>query len=91
MNSVFAIYQILLGWKTYRYYYETNELPNPMPPPNPRKIRLKWSLGHFFPTAYNFRELGLIHIGNRLQETRANQILRKIPTIFLVLVSQHST
>ena len=31
-----SIYQILLGWKTYKYYYETDELPNPRPP-NPRK------------------------------------------------------
>ena len=26
-----AIYQILLGWKTYNYYHETDELPNPRP------------------------------------------------------------
>ena len=30
-NSVFAIYQIMLGWKTYQHYYETDELPNPRP------------------------------------------------------------
>ena len=30
-NRVYAIYQILLGWKTYKYYYETEELPNPRP------------------------------------------------------------
>ena len=30
-NRVFAIYQILLGWKTYKYYHETDELPNPRP------------------------------------------------------------
>ena len=31
-NRVFAmIYQILLGWKTYKYYCETDELPNPRP------------------------------------------------------------
>ena len=28
---VFAIYQMMLGWKTYKYYYETDELPNPRP------------------------------------------------------------
>ena len=28
---VFAIYQIMLGWKTCKYYHETNELPNPRP------------------------------------------------------------
>ena len=26
---VFAICQILMGWKTCKYYYETDELPNP--------------------------------------------------------------
>ena len=29
--KVFAIYQILLGWKTCKYYYETHELLNPRP------------------------------------------------------------
>ena len=27
--TVFAIYEILLSWKTYKCYYETDELPNP--------------------------------------------------------------
>ena len=31
VNRVFAIYQIMLGWKTWKYYYETDELPNPRP------------------------------------------------------------
>ena len=30
-NRVFGIYQILLGWKTYKYYNETDKLPNPRP------------------------------------------------------------
>ena len=25
------MYQIILGWETYTYYYETNELRNPRP------------------------------------------------------------
>ena len=28
---VFTIYQILFGWETCKYYYETVELPNPRP------------------------------------------------------------
>ena len=28
---VLAIYQILLGWNTCEYYFETDELPNPRP------------------------------------------------------------
>ena len=30
-NRVFAIYQIMLGWKTCICYYEADELPNPWP------------------------------------------------------------
>ena len=30
-GRVFAMYQILLGWKTCKCYYETDELPNPRP------------------------------------------------------------
>ena len=26
---MFAIYLTMLRWKTYKYYYETDELPNP--------------------------------------------------------------
>ena len=46
-NTVFAMCQILLGWKTCEYYYETNELPNPRPT-QPKK-RSKWHLGRFSP------------------------------------------
>ena len=38
ITRVFAIYEILLGWKTYEYYYETDKLPNPRPT-RPKK---KW-------------------------------------------------
>ena len=44
-TRVFAIYLIMLGWKTCKYYYETDELPNPNGQPNPRKIRLKVAFG----------------------------------------------
>ena len=30
-TRVFEMYQIIFGWNTYRYYYETDELPNPRP------------------------------------------------------------
>ena len=30
-NTVLAIYQIMLGRKTCKYYYETDEFPNPRP------------------------------------------------------------
>ena len=31
LNRVFAMYQILLGWKTYHCCHETDEPPNPRP------------------------------------------------------------
>ena len=34
---LFVIHQIRLGWKTYRYYYETDELPNPRPTQHKKK------------------------------------------------------
>ena len=77
------IYQILLGWNTFEYFYETDERPNPRPTqPNPRKIRSKVAFGPLFPTANIFSWVGIDSIyliGNRLQETQPNQILRKHP------------
>ena len=40
INRVFAIYLITLGWKTYKYYYESDELPNPRPA-QPKKKYVK--------------------------------------------------
>ena len=79
--GVFAIYQILLGWKTRKYFYETDELPNPRPTQPKKKIGRKW---HFEPLFSHskvfFRGLGLILFMLTLQETQPNQILRKHPT-----------
>ena len=41
-KGVFSIYQVMLDWKTCKYYHEADELPNP------RKIRLKVAFGPFF-------------------------------------------
>ena len=47
-NRVLATYRILLGWKTYQYYYGTVELPNPGPT-HPKKNEVKAvSSGSFF-------------------------------------------
>ena len=64
------MYQIVLCWKTYKYYYyEADELPDPrLTQPN-EKLGEKWHLGHFSPQQIFFRGLGLIYIGNRLHET----------------------
>ena len=59
---VFAIYQILLGRKTYEYSYETDELPNPRPT-QPKKSSVEsgiWS--HFFPQQLIFRGVGIYFI-----------------------------
>ena len=83
---MFAISQILLGWESYKYYYETDELPNPRPT-QLKKIRLKVAFGPLFPTANNFSWVGIdfIYLGNRLRETQPNQILRKHLTYSLKL------
>ena len=74
-----AIYQPLLSWTTCKHYYETDELPNASQP-NPRKKMLKVVFGPLFPIANTF-PIGWnwFYIGNRLQETQPNQILRKHP------------
>ena len=67
---VLAIYQILLGWKTYKYYNETDELPNPRPTQPKEKKKIKsGNSGHFFLTA-NIFLVGRdwFYIGNRLRE-----------------------
>ena len=87
-NRVSAIYQILLGWKTCEYYYETDR-PTPQPKANPtqeKKKRLKvaiWAI--FFPRSKYF-SVGWdwFYVGNRLQETQPNQIFRKHPILLIV-------
>ena len=59
MSRVFAIYLVLLGWKTFKYYYETDELPNPRPTKPQEKLDQMWPLGHFLPAAKNFSWVGI--------------------------------
>ena len=65
------IYQTLLGWKTYKYYHEANEIPNPCANPTQAKLGLKWAT--FSPTAFVFSWVGIgfiyFEVGNSLQET----------------------
>ena len=66
----FAIYQIMFGWKTYEYYHETDELPNPTLT-QPKKKKLKsgiWAI-FFFPQQIIFVGRDWFYIGNKLQET----------------------
>ena len=52
---------MMLGWKTYEYYYETGELPQPKANSTPRKMRLKVTSGPLFShSKIYFRGLGLV-------------------------------
>ena len=57
---VFAIRQIPLGWKAYRCYHETDELPNPRPTQPKGKLGWTWSWATFSHSKTLFRGLGLI-------------------------------
>ena len=67
-NRVFAIYQIVLGWKTYEYYCETDELPNPRPTQPKKKIAYKCHFSHSKCFFVGFGDW-FIYTGNRLNET----------------------
>ena len=41
---MWAIYQIQLDWKTYKYYYETDELAHPTANPTQEKLGFKSGL-----------------------------------------------
>ena len=54
-NRVVAIYQIMLGWKTWKCYYETDELPNPRQTQPQEKVGyISGIWATFFATANNF-------------------------------------
>ena len=72
--------KIMLGWKTYTYYCETDLTHQPKANPTQEKTGEKWHvLGHFSPPQVFFRALGLILC--RKQTTRnpkcsANTLVR---------------
>ena len=58
-HTWYLVYQTILRWKKCKYYYETDELPNPRPTqPNPRKIRLKVAFGRLSLTEIIFSWVG---------------------------------
>ena len=74
------MYQIVLGWKSYKYCYETDELPNPRPTQHKKKYVKSGIWVTFSPQQKHFSWVGIeFYIGNSLQETSPNQILRKHP------------
>ena len=81
----FAIHQTLLGWTTYKYDYETDELPNPRPT-QPRKNEVKkWQLGHFFPQQIFLPGLGLVLYRKQTTKT-SNQTEFSANTVILLLI-----
>ena len=81
-RRVFAtyIYQIMLGWKTCKDCYETDEVPNPKANPTQEKIGWKWQSRNSSHSKWLFAGWDWFYIGNRLQETQHDQILRQQPT-----------
>ena len=66
-TKVFAISQILMGWKQYEYCYETVELPNPRPT-QPKKNQAKSGIwATFSHSKYFFVGWDWFYIGNRIQ------------------------
>ena len=61
---VFATNQILLGWKTCKYYYETDELPNPRPTQPPKKLVESGTWATFSHSKYFFVGWDWSYIGN---------------------------
>ena len=57
-GRVFAIYQIMLGWKTCNHYYETDEFPNPRPTQPNKKMVKSGIRATFSPQQAIFRGLG---------------------------------
>ena len=57
-SRVVATYQILLGWKACKYYYETDELPNPRPTQTKKK-KIKVASGPLFLTENIFSWVGI--------------------------------
>ena len=81
IDRVFAIYHIMLGWKTCKCYYETDELPNPRPT-QPKKKWVKSGLWATFPSAI-FSWVGIDFIQERdCTKPKLNQILSKTPYYF---------
>ena len=79
---VFAIYQICWVGKHINIILEPTNSP-PQDQTNPRKARLKVAFRTLFPTAiFFFVGWDWFYVGNGLQETRTNQILRKHPFFF---------
>ena len=59
INRVFAIYQMMMGWKTYKSYLGNRRTPKTQGQSNPREMRLKRHLGNFFLTANSFPSVGI--------------------------------
>ena len=83
---LFAIYLIMLGWKTCKFYYETEELANPRPT-QPKKTQVESGIWVTFShSEYFFVGWDWFYIGNRLREIQPNQIIRQHRIVVIVLL-----
>ena len=91
-NRVLAIYQILLGWKKWKYFMKPTNYPTTDGQPNARKkIGLRGGiLGLlFFPTAIFFFFVGLGLVLYRKQTTR-NPLQSNSPQTPLLMLVIHA-
>ena len=71
----------MFGRKTCKYFYETDEFPNPRQT-QPKKNQVKSGIwATFSHSKYFFVGWDWFYMGNILQETQPNQILRKHPNV----------
>ena len=73
-----------------KYYYETDELPDPRPTQPQEKNRVKSGIfGTLFPYSKSFfMGWDWFYVGNRLQETHPSKIVRKHPYFTGVHINQ---
>ena len=76
----------MLSWKTYKYYRETDELPNRRPTQQPEKKSVKSGIwATFLPQRMVFRRLGFfifLFVGKQTgKKPSSNQVLRKHPSV----------
>ena len=77
VGCLLAIYQIMLGWKTHEHYHETDEIPIPRPT-QPKKKQVKSGIwATFSHSKMIFAGWDWFYMGNRIQENKPDQIIRK--------------
>ena len=77
----------MLGWETCKYYYETDELPNPRPT-QPKKNMSNVAFGPLFPTANTFPWVGIGFIQETVyRKPNPTTILRQHPNVIQTITT----